>query len=67
MLKLSCQCRHEVADRAYDGLFRTGLTALRFRTVAKFAVGAAHRMFLLYQPSDAKGINFLRFCQREGF
>ena len=40
---------------------------LRARFFLKFCYASNYRMFLLYQPSDAKGINFLRFCQREGF
>eukprot|EP00438_Fugacium_kawagutii_P016862 Skav219694 [mRNA] locus=scaffold817:211565:222696:+ [translate_table: standard] len=29
--------------------------------------GLPPAMFLLYQPKDARGVNFLNFCQREGF
>lgn len=35
--------------------------------VAQRACDGLFRMFLLYQPKNARGINFLHFCQREGF
>ncbi|CAE8724622.1 unnamed protein product [Polarella glacialis] len=37
------------------------------KDVAEKAYDGLFRMFLLYQPPDAKGMNFLQFCQREGF
>lgn len=38
-----------------------------FAEVAARACDGLFRMFLLYQPQGARGINFLDFCQREGF
>mmetsp|Transcript_970 Transcript_970/g.3900 ORF Transcript_970/g.3900 Transcript_970/m.3900 type:complete len:156 (-) Transcript_970:86-553(-) len=38
-----------------------------FQDVASRAHDGMFRMFLLYQPEGARGINFLRFCLREGF
>lgn len=35
--------------------------------VAQQAYDGLFRMFLLYQPKEASGINFEHFCQREGF
>lgn len=40
---------------------------ISLQEVAEKACDGLFRMFLLYQPKDAQGINFLQFCQREGF
>ncbi|CAK9089100.1 unnamed protein product [Durusdinium trenchii] len=36
------------------------------KEVADRACDPLFRMFLLYQPKDVRGMNFLHFCQREG-
>ena len=61
----------KVAQRACDGLFRLEFESRKQYIFKECAVRCGNfmnaRMFLLYQPKNARGINFLHFCQREGF